>query len=211
MDEWIPETECIPIVEKRKRGRPKKRATTEAPTQNQVASAALISRGRSVALPITNGKPGVKEVEMTEEEFDLLQHKLPDKNFDQVQFGPWAVKPWCVFLLYVEVDNGNLFLPPPRYFSPYPLTDFEVDDLEGTPSTPQSQSMRIPGVSRTAGRSHGRTLDHLMGKLEKARANERTILFVCEMCFKYMTDHHTYDQHIVRPHVLSSLSLLTRL
>jgi histone acetyltransferase MYST1 len=89
MDEWIPEANCRQI---KKRGRPptKKRAVTESP-ESQVTSSA--SRRRSVA-PMLNGKANVKEVEMTEEEFDLLQHKLPDKNFEKVYFGNWEVKVW---------------------------------------------------------------------------------------------------------------------
>ncbi|KAF8236942.1 acyl-CoA N-acyltransferase [Tricholoma matsutake] len=175
MDDWIPQTECISIIEKKKRGRPsRKSAATEAPTESQV-STALTSRGLSVAPHMANGKVGTKEIVMSEEEFDQLQHKLPDKNFEKVFFGEWEVKTW--------------------YFSPYPLTDFEMDDLDAPPSTLQSQSMKVPGVSRTAGRAHGRTLDLLMGKLEKARGNDRAVLFVCEMCFKYMTDAGTYEAH----------------
>jgi histone acetyltransferase MYST1 len=95
MDEWIPEAECIPITEKKKRGRPKKsRAATEAPAETQVSTTALTSRGRSVAPPMANGKTGVKKIVMTEEEFDILQHKLPDKNFEKVYFGKWEVKTW---------------------------------------------------------------------------------------------------------------------
>jgi histone acetyltransferase MYST1 len=73
-----------------------------------------------------------------------------------------------------------------------------MDDLDAPPSTPQSQPMRIPGASRTTGRTHGRTLDLLMGKLQKGRGNDRAILFVCEMCFKYMTDAGAYEAHTVR-------------
>lgn len=98
----------------------------------------------------------------------------------------------------VEFHEPEFLFVSPRYFSPYPLTDVEMDDLDAPPSTPQTQHMRIPGVSRSTGRSHGRTLDLLMGKLEKTRGNERAVLFVCEMCFKYMTDGGAYEAHIVR-------------
>lgn len=89
MDEWIPEANCRQI---KKRGRPptKKRAVTEVPESRAASS---VSRRRSVA-PMLNGKAAVKEIEMTEEEFDLLQHKLPDKNFEKVYFGKWGVKVW---------------------------------------------------------------------------------------------------------------------
>jgi len=174
MNGWIPKADCKPLVPKKRPGRPStKRATTEGLTDNRASTTALSSRGRSVAPPIANGKASVKEIEMTEEEYDLLQHKLPDKNFEKVCFGNWEVKTW--------------------YFSPYPLIDFEVDDLDA--STPHSQPVRIGGVSRGAGRSHGRTLDILMGTADKARGNDRAALFVCEMCFKYMTDASAYEAH----------------
>jgi hypothetical protein len=86
----------------------------------------------------------------------------------------------------------------PRYFSPYPLFDFEVDDLEAPPVTPQSHSARVGGVSRAGGRSRGRALDLLMGKLDRPRGAEKALLFVCEMCFKYMTDPSAYEAHTVR-------------
>jgi histone acetyltransferase MYST1 len=94
MTEWIPRTECIPIPVQKKRGRPKKRAMTEAPTETQITMPVASSRGRSVVPQMANGKPGVKEIVMTEEEYDLLQHKLPDKNFEKVYFGNWEVKTW---------------------------------------------------------------------------------------------------------------------
>jgi histone acetyltransferase HTATIP/histone acetyltransferase MYST1 len=93
MDEWRSKEDCKPIVEKRKRGRPK-RAVTEIPNDTQACTSALTSRGRSVAPPMANGKAGVKEIVMSEEEYDLLQHKLPNKNFEKVYFGEWEVKTW---------------------------------------------------------------------------------------------------------------------
>ena len=94
MNGWIPKTDCKPLAKKRP-GRPsKKRAATEGLTDNRVSSTAVSSRGRSVAPPMANGKTSVKEVEMTEEEYDLLQHKLPDKNFEKVYFGDWEIKTW---------------------------------------------------------------------------------------------------------------------
>jgi hypothetical protein len=73
-----------------------------------------------------------------------------------------------------------------------------MDDLESSSSALQSQPTRTSGTSRTTGRPHGRTLDLLMGRLEHARGGDRALLFVCEMCFKYMTDGAAYEAHIVR-------------
>ena len=72
-----------------------------------------------------------------------------------------------------------------------------MEDLEASSSTPQPLQMRIPGGWRTAGRSHARTLDLLMRKLENTRGGDRAALFVCEMCFKYMTDSVAYNAHTV--------------
>jgi histone acetyltransferase HTATIP/histone acetyltransferase MYST1 len=89
------EARCKPIVAKKRQGRPSlKRAATEALADNRTPSAAHSSRGRSVAQPVANGKAPVKEIELTEEEYDILQHKLPDKNFEKVYFGVWEVKTW---------------------------------------------------------------------------------------------------------------------
>ena len=37
-----------------------------------------------------------------------------------------------------------------------------------------------------------------MGKLDRPRGAEKALLFVCEMCFKYMTDPSAYEAHTVR-------------
>jgi len=100
MDEWIPKVDLYSITSgdppaKKKKGRPpRKRAATEAPAESQGTTTTLTSRGRSVAPDIVNGSTTVEEIQMSEEEYDLLQHKLPDKNFEKVYFGAWEVKVW---------------------------------------------------------------------------------------------------------------------
>jgi hypothetical protein len=85
----------------------------------------------------------------------------------------------------------------PRYFSPYPLTESEADELAVTPGSTASQPVKIPGVHKVTARSHGRTSDLLAGGLGRAHAGERSMLWVCEMCFKYMADCNSYELHIV--------------
>ena len=79
-----------------------------------------------------------------------------------------------------------------RYFSPYPISDEE-----------ESQHLnrlgpRIPGVSRTTIRSHGRTSELLAGGLHRHNSDGRKAdLYVCDMCFKYMTDSVSWEVHKV--------------
>ncbi|KAE9397255.1 acyl-CoA N-acyltransferase [Gymnopus androsaceus JB14] len=58
---------------------------------------------------------------------------------------------------------------------------------------PGTSLPRIPGVSRTTIRAHGRTSDLLAGGM--GRTVEKTSLYVCDMCFKYMTDASTWEVH----------------
>lgn len=94
-----------------------------------------------------------------------------------------------------------------RYFSPYPLTESEVDELalNQPTSTGLTQSPRIPGVHKVTARSHGRTSDLLAGGLGRTHASEKSILWVCEMCFKYMADGSSYELHVVRFCRISSM------
>ncbi len=80
-----------------------------------------------------------------------------------------------------------------RYFSPYPLTD---EEELSQPSV--LQGPKIPGVSRTTARSHGRTVDLLAGGLHRYNNEGRKAdLYVCEMCFKYMADPVSWELHKV--------------
>lgn len=87
-----------------------------------------------------------------------------------------------------------------RYFSPYPLAESEADD-GGASHAPASsaQAPRIPGVHRATVRSHGRTSDLLAGGLGRTHGvGERSILWVCDRCFKYMADGLSWELHVVR-------------
>ncbi|KAN0138575.1 histone acetyltransferase [Lactarius tabidus] len=74
------------------------------------------------------------------------------RNFDKVNFGSWQIKTW--------------------YFSPYPLTDGEGEDIIG----------------------HGRTMDLFAGAVN--RENPGGILWVCDRCFKYMADGTSWEVHM---------------
>ncbi|KAG7090604.1 hypothetical protein E1B28_009706 [Marasmius oreades] len=88
------------------------------------------------------------------------------RNFDKVHFGEWLIRTW--------------------YFSPYPLT--ENEDPEPV-STSSSSVARIPGVSRA------RAEDLFAGGLHKSHGQHRSVLWVCDMCFKYMTDGLSWESH----------------
>ncbi|KAI0321443.1 acyl-CoA N-acyltransferase [Amylostereum chailletii] len=109
---------------------------------------------------------------MTEEEYDIQHHKqiTAKRNFDTVVFGEWQIKTW--------------------YFSPYPLSEHESDEPPET---------RIAGVARATFRTHGRTLDLLAGGLGRDHANgEKSVLWVCDRCFKYMADGTSWEGHMRR-------------
>ncbi|OAX40490.1 acyl-CoA N-acyltransferase [Rhizopogon vinicolor AM-OR11-026] len=115
---------------------------------------------------------------MTEEEFDIKHHKqiTAKRNFDKVNFGQWRIKTW--------------------YFSPYPLTDSELEDSAGLSGGSASTS-KIPGVNRATVRSHGRTSDLLAGGLTRSHlSGEKSILWVCDRCFKYMAEGAAWEMHI---------------
>jgi len=127
------------------------------------------------------------EVIMTEEDFDLRHHKqlTAQRNFDTIIFESWKIKPW--------------------YYSPYPLTESETDEIPASSSSSQPFN-KIPGVARVTGRSHGRTSDLLAGGLLRQHAGEST-LWVCHLCFKYTVDGTWWEKHkACPPAVVLSLS-----
>ncbi|KAF5338257.1 hypothetical protein D9758_012858 [Tetrapyrgos nigripes] len=112
---------------------------------------------------------------MTEDEFDFQHHRkiYAQRNFDKVIFGQWLIKTW--------------------YFSPYPLT--ENEDHEPAPSTSNVGTPKIPGLHKSS-RSHARTTDLFAGGLNRFSTHgEKPFLWVCGMCFKYMTDSASWELH----------------
>lgn len=102
--------------------------------------------------------------------------------------------------MHIE-HKSKLTRRPRRYFSPYPLVENEVDDGKDKEESggPSSRAYtKIPGVHRATARSHGRTSDLLAGGLGRTHVvGERSMLWVCEMCFKYMTDGLSWELHKV--------------
>lgn len=111
-----------------------------------------------------------------------------------------------------------------RYFSPYPITEAESDELSMAMGAPRKAavpdqagaegsappeagkpSKKVAGqrnLHRTTLRSHGRTADMLAGGLNRDLIRENgqpNILWVCERCFKYMNEGIPYEIHKVKP------------
>ncbi|KAF8060843.1 acyl-CoA N-acyltransferase, partial [Lyophyllum atratum] len=195
MDEWVPNDTVtlaappplpapsangIEPSKKRKRGRPPREYSARP---SPVPPAAHPSRSAAAAA----SSPDAATVAMTEEEYDIQHHKqiTAQRNFDKVHFGEWQVKTW--------------------YFSPYPLTDTEIDEpppavpstSTASPSLPHPHTPKIPGVQKATPRSHGRTSDLLAGGLGRNYVGgEKAMLWVCQQCFKYMADGNSYDLHV---------------
>ncbi|THG96413.1 hypothetical protein EW026_g5416 [Hermanssonia centrifuga] len=56
---------------------------------------------------------------------------------------------------------------------------------------------RIPGVARASFKSHGRTSDLLAGGLGRTHgAGEKSVLWVCDKCFKYMSEGLSWELHV---------------
>ena len=93
-----------------------------------------------------------------------------------------------------------------RYFSPYPVTESESNDAASSTSSvlrdssmPAGPSQKAVGVTRTSIRAHGRTSDLLAGGLNRSHSRlEQSVLWVCDRCFKYMTDGTLWEVHTVR-------------
>ncbi|KAJ7182563.1 acyl-CoA N-acyltransferase [Mycena crocata] len=181
MDEWIPEADWMPSATDSHHSRKRKRTSQQdsddgSPTPDGELSAEEngVERGTMV---------------VSEEDFDFEHHKkiTAQRNFDKVHFGDWLIRTW--------------------YFSPYPLTENEEADIlvggssapnghtnanSATGSSAASPAPKIPGVRHTTARSHARVLDLLAGGLAR---NEKAMLYVCEFCFKYMSDGSLYETH----------------
>ncbi|KIJ68858.1 hypothetical protein HYDPIDRAFT_37281 [Hydnomerulius pinastri MD-312] len=183
LDEWVPESELRP-VEPGSDALPSgvtsgngKRKREDSPSHagSPPASARTSSSERT---PGPDAEEPAPQQTMTEEDFDIQHHKqiTAQRNFDQVNFGQWQIKTW--------------------YFSPYPLTESEVEDGSATQAGSSAPTSKIPGVNRATMRSHGRTSDLLAGGLTRSHlSGEKSILWVCERCFKYMAEGSTWELH----------------
>ncbi|KAG9223353.1 hypothetical protein CCMSSC00406_0008957 [Pleurotus cornucopiae] len=174
MDEWLPgdaihrahEAPPSPPPRKRKRSsssRLGRRASTSRSLPLDIVHTAGTSGTMNGHDANSGGREAaVEEMVITEEDFDIRHHNkiTAQRNFDKVNFGMWQIKTW--------------------YFSPYPLTEVETDDIPvlnvGTMS-PSTSASKIHGIARTSARSHGRTSDLLAGGLQRSHmSSEKAIL-----------------------------------
>ncbi|KAG6902009.1 hypothetical protein C0995_005657 [Termitomyces sp. Mi166 len=167
-------------VKRKRRGRPPRNTQQQQQQQQEVhvnQDASTSTAPVQVLPPEQEARTSTpREMVMTEEEYDIHQHKqiTANRNFDYVYFGEWQVKTW--------------------YFSPYPLTETELDD-----PNPSDAGPKIPGVTKTTARSHGRTSDLLAGGLLRGATGpgtEKAQLWVCQQCFKYMSEWALYENHL---------------
>ncbi|KZT68808.1 acyl-CoA N-acyltransferase [Daedalea quercina L-15889] len=181
LDEWLPQSAVRPSgsheVTMASNGNARKRKRGSVSEGNSASpNVQPASPGHSDALA---GSVGPEVQAITEEEYDIQHHKqiTAKRNFDKVIFGRWEIKTW--------------------YFSPYPLTETEVEEVATPHSHGPSSGPRIPGVSRSSIRSHGRTSDLLAGGLGRSHAGpEKAMLWVCDKCFKYVAEGPSYESHI---------------
>ncbi|KII94412.1 hypothetical protein PLICRDRAFT_36682 [Plicaturopsis crispa FD-325 SS-3] len=184
LDEWIPDTDLRNVAGEL-RHREADNASAEGSNTRKRKRDSLSPLSPTPHQPSTD-TPGMADgtkpkVPLTEEEFDIRHHKqiTAKRNFDKVNFGQWQIKTW--------------------YFSPYPLSETETD-APGTPNASTSssaQTAKIPGVNRATFKSHGRTSDLLAGGLGRTHGSgERSILWVCDRCFKYMADGALWELHV---------------
>ncbi|TFK57704.1 acyl-CoA N-acyltransferase [Heliocybe sulcata] len=175
MDEWVLESIVRPAEDEEAAQRSAVRKRKRTPTNGEGSDprSRENSHGPSVVDDQLDESAEV-EPPMTEEEYDIQHHKqiTAKRNFENVIFGHWKIKTW--------------------YFSPYPLVETEAEES----ALAASQDQRIPGVRRTTVRSHGRTSDILAGGLGRAHTSgEKSTLWVCDRCFKYMTDGASWELH----------------
>ncbi|KAJ7705301.1 acyl-CoA N-acyltransferase [Mycena rosella] len=182
MDEWIPEVDFMPSAADNHHSRKRKRTSQHDSDEGSPTPDELSAEENGVE----------RTMVVSEEDYDFEHHKkiTAQRNFDRVQFGDWQMRTW--------------------YFSPYPLMENEESELPvgtsntlngnlnsngATGSSAASPAPKAPGVRHPTARSHARVLDLLAGGLGRG---EKSMLWVCEFCFKYMLDPALYDIHRTR-------------
>jgi hypothetical protein len=203
LDEWVHEDwispELTPSTRKRKRPQHEDDASDEGSRAN---SRRRVGEDETDGVSDGDGQDELKQevVEMSEEAYDLEQHKqlTSRRNFDEVFFSEYRIKTW--------------------YFSPYPLT--ESEDESNPHATLSAQNHNHSSSSRAsshtggsasnahqastsitstpvfrAPRTHPRTLDLFSSGLKRTGGAVGSYLWVCEWCFKYMVDGATWEHH----------------
>ncbi|KAL0578839.1 hypothetical protein V5O48_003163 [Marasmius crinis-equi] len=186
-DEWVPRSSLHPIPlqagpsnigktvpQKRKR---KSGNTAGSSHNSQNGDEGVELEEENGELHDVNGSDSQQlpshEIVMTEEDYDYQHHKQIGavRNFEKVHFGEWSIRTW--------------------YFSPYPLTDSHHEDPELV-----SASSSTVARAHTTTASRARASDLFAGGLYKNTGQgDKAILWVCEMCFKYMTDGLSWESH----------------
>ncbi|KAK0433936.1 acyl-CoA N-acyltransferase [Desarmillaria tabescens] len=114
---------------------------------------------------------------VTEEELDsqIRERMTEQRNFEKVVFGDYVIRTW--------------------YFSPY-VTNEKPDppgDQESQQDPPIDHA-RTHIVRRSTLPTQGRAVDFARGTA-RATGLEKSVLYVCDMCFKYTTDGMTWELH----------------
>ncbi|EIN13298.1 acyl-CoA N-acyltransferase [Punctularia strigosozonata HHB-11173 SS5] len=222
--ELDPSTSPAALGRKRRRARSSSVGVSEAPDTREGSlepddEAEMNGNGSIVDGASDAGALGVDDgtAMMTEEEFDLQHHKrmFAQRNFETVTFYEWQIRTWYFspYPILDEADDptalpssSNGHFPASAAHtraSSHPLSPTGV-----TPSAPlgshgvsslQGPGQRGQGIPRSSIRAHGRTSDLWTGGLKRAHtAPEKSTLWVCHRCFKYMTDGLSWEMHIKR-------------
>jgi histone acetyltransferase HTATIP/histone acetyltransferase MYST1 len=168
-----------------------------------------IARGREIASVAAAATPSAP---LTEEELDMREHRqiTATRNFDKVNFGQWQIKTWYVLshshlarslLLYCSqfVSFFSRFHGAfRRYYSPYPMSEAEADDVASASTSSNLPASRVQNVNKPPPRVHGRTSDLLAGALGRESVlGQKAVLWVCDRCFKYMREGIAFEVHSV--------------
>lgn len=157
LDEWVPE-QTVQLLQEQPEasssntnvanGRKRKRKQQHS---SHVGSSSPV-RQTSVETAVEEPElPPAEDVQMTEEEFDIQQQKRisAQRNYDKVNFGIWQIKTWYTYNFASEFSYAQTHMWY-RYYSPYPLSDADIDDPDSAATT---TAPRISGI----GRGHGNT------------------------------------------------------
>lgn len=155
-----------------------------------------------------------KTLKMTEEEYDLEHHKriTARRNFEKVIFGRWCIRTWYYSpypFMDNELESEPSSTPGPSSSAAMQTTSAHArshllasSGAHAARPPPSSIGSRL---SRSSGRAHARTSDLMAGGLARERGHghgsdgkeAESVLWVCEKCFKYMTEGGVWEAHNV--------------
>ncbi|KAG6373170.1 acyl-CoA N-acyltransferase [Boletus reticuloceps] len=179
LDVWMSESELLradALASRTNNGKRKRQVSTSRPGSptNSTRASSLEAMPLLPDVKTTTASP--KDT-LTEEDFDAVQRykqTAAQRNFDKVIFGQWQIKTW--------------------YYSPYPLTESEAEESAPAQDRSSTPTIKTSGVNR---RPHARTSDVLAGDLAHSQlAGEKSVMWVCDRCFKYMAEGSTWELHV---------------